>query len=779
MAISLQASPEGIRIADSARKLKGWTKTSQSCCDAAHTSIATLKRFWRGTHIRREAFIGICTALEVDWNQIALEAEYADIHPKTDPFDALIAGIRQNIKFDFEAGNSINKQQSLHWIHNNFIALDLIEVTFLPSEYPVADASLLQAKETTNDEFDRLGLRFLKGQKTNSRKVLDDFHNIFIYGEPGSGKSTYLKWISLKCREGTLLNNYIPIFIEIRRFVATSPGRTLIQVIEERFNQWGVSPTDAQTLLQAGQVIFIFDGFDETPTKDWNRVKKAVEEVLLIHQECRFIFSSRLATQFPFFSGFQKIIIAPFESKRHIPQFIEQWFKQAGKKETMAQAMLEKLRSRKFHGVRELARRPILLKMLCIIFEFQEDFPTKRAEVFSMGIDKMMSSVHEVETYIDEIPTLQKHHVENILRRIASYFFVESELTLLFEITEVERIIENYFSEVYNIHREAVPASKILNGIEQSTGLIVRWAQNLCAFSHLTYQEFFVAHNLVKHQKQTDIYEHIENSRWHFVIGLVAELIPKDELLDFLSGMKQAIDQQIKNKDKNKELAQYFKILDSAAEQAFQSFPSKPLYFKAYARAWYFAYALEKHGKITNIGSPPKKFDLPELEAATSIINSPLIEGHEFIYKAYHYLSDEFYSINFSNLLKKIQVFLEKQTDKTPQTADAIAGWLSEIKLEQSQFESASDWWAAKKGKWLKRVVRLMQQTLKLPCTFGLTQAQINQLRSYYDSTQLLSTCMNRAQLSSGDSDQLVDSMLVLKEPQFREFVGFGNGFIQ
>ncbi|MBT9315679.1 helix-turn-helix domain-containing protein, partial [Leptothoe spongobia] len=75
MAVSLQASLEGIHIIDSARKVRGWTKTAQSWCDAAQTSPATLKRFWRGESIRRETFILICEALGLSWQDIAQEAE--------------------------------------------------------------------------------------------------------------------------------------------------------------------------------------------------------------------------------------------------------------------------------------------------------------------------------------------------------------------------------------------------------------------------------------------------------------------------------------------------------------------------------------------------------------------------------------------------------------------------------------------------------------------------------------------------------------------------------
>ncbi|NEQ70389.1 MAG: NACHT domain-containing protein [Symploca sp. SIO2D2] len=77
MTDSLKASTEGLTIIDQARKRRGWTKTSTACWwQDAHTSRATLRRFWRGERIQKEAFIGICQAVGVsNWEAITQSAE--------------------------------------------------------------------------------------------------------------------------------------------------------------------------------------------------------------------------------------------------------------------------------------------------------------------------------------------------------------------------------------------------------------------------------------------------------------------------------------------------------------------------------------------------------------------------------------------------------------------------------------------------------------------------------------------------------------------------------
>ncbi|MBD2457901.1 NACHT domain-containing protein [Nostoc sp. FACHB-87] len=73
MSNSLKASTTGLGIVDKARKRLGWTKTSTArWWQDAHTSRATLRRFWQGDRIQQEIFIAICQAVDInDWQSIA------------------------------------------------------------------------------------------------------------------------------------------------------------------------------------------------------------------------------------------------------------------------------------------------------------------------------------------------------------------------------------------------------------------------------------------------------------------------------------------------------------------------------------------------------------------------------------------------------------------------------------------------------------------------------------------------------------------------------------
>lgn len=715
----------------------------------------TIPRILNGRRGRSHNVNAICRYFDVSWQEACITSDSLP----SDDIESLVKRIREKVEFRFEYSNrASSQQQQKQWIRDNFIEPDLVEVEFLPSEYPVGDPKTLlengESKEK-EDDFDRLGVRLLRGTNTTSRKVLDDHKNIFVYGEPGSGKTSYLQWVALKCCEGSLLQEYVPIFVEIRQFTTTNCVGTLFTFFEEMFDRWGFSPSEIRRVLESGKAVFIFDGLDETLASERTRIESMLEGLLRDYDKCRYIFSSRLAMSFPFFGGFQKVIVAPLRPRQHIPEFVRRWFSQPGKQPEMAALMIEKLQSKKYQGIRELARRPVLLKLLCIVFEVEGDFPTRRGAVFESGISQMTRAQADLETYIPSIPRLQDRHIYNILCRVASYFFIDLKVQILFATRDVERIIQDYFQEVYDINRDSVPGNIILNGIEQSNGLLMRWAQNFCAFSHLTYQEFFTAAHLVNTSTYTDVYHHLHDSRWHFVTGLVAELIPQEVSWSFFNGFKQTIDAQI---SKDIKLYEFLESLNRISTLSAYSVKSKQAHLQTYIRAWYFVYALQDTGKVTNLGGLCQHFDLPDFELATSMIAGQVLEGHELLYKAYHSLYKKDTSANsFITLIRKLQKFLSGNLQKT----EVLAGWLKLIEIEQFQFDSIDAWWDKKRNSWIKRVA-LFMEGLGLPSVHELTREQILQLRSYYDVTKLLSTCMSRSNLDTQQRQQLADSMLLL-----------------
>lgn len=76
MVDSLKASEQGLKIVDEARRRKRWQKNASTWVESAKTSEATLRRFWaRKSAIDRYAFIAICKAVGVNWEEVAEPSE--------------------------------------------------------------------------------------------------------------------------------------------------------------------------------------------------------------------------------------------------------------------------------------------------------------------------------------------------------------------------------------------------------------------------------------------------------------------------------------------------------------------------------------------------------------------------------------------------------------------------------------------------------------------------------------------------------------------------------
>ena len=692
----------------------------------------------------------ICEFFEKGWQEACVEGEILS------GADDYISRIRQKITFDFLSQSRGSSTQSQNqWIDNSFIELSLIEVEALPSEYPlIADPSVLvDSSNLTDDDFDRIGVQLLRGHKRKIKDVISERHNIFIYGDPGSGKTTCLQWVALKCRQGEILPAFIPIFIGARSFATIGQNETLQDQIDRMFDEWECSSAERKEILQSGQAVFIFDGIDEVASQQRERIENNIERLLWEHPKCRFIFSSRLGREYTFSKDFQKAIIAPLQGVQ-IRLFVENWFAQSGKDKTLAKQMISKLRSNDYRGIRELSQRPILLDLLCVVFENNADLPHKRFDVFRKGIDLMTRKNILVEDGGPSFKTLRELDVQNILCGIANYFFLKCQI--IFPTQDVERGIQKYYKKVYQIDQSLVPGRKILQSIEQSNGLLVRWADNFCTFSHLTYQEFFTADYLVRNDRYQEVYQYLEKPRWHFVIGLISERLSYETLWQFFCEFKRKIDSIISDDPK---LIAFLETVDKRAKSTAALLESKQPNLEIYARAWYFVYALKDPGNVTNTGAIYRYFDLPDFELATSMIDGKSLELDECFYKIYHDF-DKGYETpeSFIAALNRLERLLQNDHQK----AEVIKGWFETIRRQRGDFADIAEWWFHKYDYWRACIIRYIQ-TLRLPFVEHLTQEQKDKLHSYYSVTKLFSTCMTRSQLDTFQREEVVGSMLLLR----------------
>lgn len=147
MSNSLKASTAGLTIVDKARQRLGWTKTSTArWWQDAHTSKATLRRFWQGERIQREIFIAICQAVGIsNWEAIV---DLSDIYSLSD-FQPSIAFLDWNEAPNIE--NFYGRNQELEeleqWITDGCKLVTIVGIGGIgKTSLALALADRLQAK---------------------------------------------------------------------------------------------------------------------------------------------------------------------------------------------------------------------------------------------------------------------------------------------------------------------------------------------------------------------------------------------------------------------------------------------------------------------------------------------------------------------------------------------------------------------------------------------------------------------------------------------------------
>ena len=693
--------------------------------------------------------------------------------------DKLVNKICQKIRFSFEDEerySSTGEFDHVDWIQNNFIDLDLIEVEFLPSQYPavVNKEDLQNGNHQKNDDYDRLNIRLLHGRKTTSSQLLKTAKHVFIYGDPGAGKSSYLKWVALKCRNRKLFKEYVPLFLEVRNFPVLGSGQSLKTYFESTFEKWDITQADLARVISAGRGFFILDGIDEINRTDYLRLEKMIRGLLINDNDCCFLISSRLGFNFQF-PGLKKVIISPFHSRKHIPKFVSNWFGKTEEGELKATMMLEKFKSSRYRGIREIARRPVLLQLLCLLFQKDNDFPVRRADVFQQGIHALVqkSSQYHLDTYISALPELRANDVTNILCRVASHFFIDMNGDTLFHTREVENIIRKYYLEIHEVHPNQVDAQHILNLVERYNGLIVRWANTFCSFSHLTYQEYFVAQHLVYENGQDIVYDYLENPRWQFITELVSELLPQEKVIDFLTGFKFNVDSLVNRDEK---VRNFLEELNRASSLAIHVSETAHPFMQVLIRAWYLVYAIgDNTSKIDGALPKPDTYNLPDMFYATSMVSNDILELHGALYEAYHCTSEDSSCRLEAQIRKLIRLFETKDSRKV----DTLESWLAQVEHQLAKYSGDREkWWADQniRKKWRARVSYMMD-SLHVPCVMSLSREQIRQLNHYYAATHLFSTCINRAAIDVKKRKELAKSMLLVEHDPPNNYGGLDDDF--
>jgi predicted NACHT family NTPase len=404
---------------------------------------------------------------------------------------------------------------------------------------------------------DRIEMGLLNEDRISSMEALNRYSKLMLLGKPGAGKTTLLKYTALKCSQGEIFNDLVPIFVTLRQYAGAESQPRLLDYISQDLYAYNISDeANVKQLLQQGRAILFLDGLDEVRENDLYRVLEDLRSFSEQFYTNRFVITSRLGSQEYVYEKFTEVEVANFQPLQ-ISQFAQRWFLNNSRHIDLFLRKVEDNRP-----IQELATNPLLLTLLCLVFDEFGDFPTNRSELYREGLDvllKKWDAKRNIERH-QIYKNLSMQRKEDLLSQVACTTFYQGDY--FFRQVDLESYITEYIRNLpkANTDEEALQldSAAIIKAIESQHGLFVERAKGIYSFSHLTFHEYLAARELVYNGNQdtlTLLASKITDQRWHDILRLAVGMMRSaDELLVL---MKEHCDRLLANDQQLQSLLQW------------------------------------------------------------------------------------------------------------------------------------------------------------------------------------------------------------------------------
>ncbi|MBV8729698.1 MAG: HEAT repeat domain-containing protein [Acidobacteriia bacterium] len=400
-------------------------------------------------------------------------------------------------------------------------------------------------QERDEQDLERLGEAYASAAPGPVFEIFDRQRLLVLLGDPGSGKTSLLKYTVLRWVNED--QGPVPLWIDLREYARRPDG--IVRYLESE-QTFGLEAGRVSEHLSGGKAALYLDGLDEIFAP---QIRAAVIEQIAAfsarYPQARCVVTSRIIGYEPERlrdASFAHATLEEFDDPQ-IALFLEKWHiisEEDPKERTRLSARLRRA-IQESRAIRELAGNPLLLTMMAILNRNQE-LPRDRVELYREASRVLL---HEWDASRSlPVDVFGRQEKEALLRELAGAM-QQGEGGLagnLIEHDSLLAIIRRYLKSI-GIEAPYEKAHKLVQQLTERNFILCCAGANRFSFVHRTFLEYFCAawfvhqfqdHTLSPEQLKTEVYgRHWEDETWHEVLRLIAGMIGEkqaEQLILFL-----------------------------------------------------------------------------------------------------------------------------------------------------------------------------------------------------------------------------------------------------
>ncbi len=378
-----------------------------------------------------------------------------------------------------------------------------------------------------------------KERRVQLKQLVRENPYLAILGDPGSGKSTTLKYISLMFAEAEaeqqlgLEPQWLPIFLPISTYAeALAKKGTALQTFmplhcRERYNLPDLGPLFDHA-LENNYALVLLDGLDEV--REWETrlaiLRHVENDLLKRYPHNRFIFTSRISGYDRARLGppFRHCTVLPFDDNE-VRLFAHQWslaFEMTGKNEQEAQESAQQRAQDLIKDifatkeVRSLASNPLMVTILALIHHQNVRLPERRVKLYELCVQALAETWNKVRQQSATgrpldlqlgSQRIDERFVVDVLGPVALWMH-ETGAGATVDRRDLRDKIAEYLPAAWgDLKARQRLAEDFLQIMTEGCGLLQEKGENLFGFLHLTFEEYLASRALMES-------EHLDRDAW-------------------------------------------------------------------------------------------------------------------------------------------------------------------------------------------------------------------------------------------------------------------------